>query len=373
MDVGRQKVFISHAGEDKERFVLDFAGRLRANGVDAWVDAWEMLPGDSLVDKIFEEGIKSARAMIVVLSNNSVGKPWVREELNAGFLKRLAGKCRLIPVVIDDCEIPETLRSTVWQRIPNLASYENELRRVIDSIYGRTPAPPLGPPAAQVRRERLRDDLAAGRVPTLDTDEAQEDLESLLVDKYQAALIRLQALNHYLPLKASSAQVIEELLTDPDQEVRRTVIQAMHRNPRLDVLERLTTQKVQRMLADPEQEVVVASIRLTCDLVDAGLIPVELLTTVNRHSYWLVRRIAIGCIIKSGGQSALSLLCEFKTTSYHISQQLIRDFIADNYSGFRPEEKELAIDLLENLANAKRASDTSKSKSRALAERLLQQ
>ncbi len=63
------KVFVSHASEDKERFVVEFARRLRENGVDAWLDQWEMKPGDSLVDKIFEEGLKEARAVIVVLSN----------------------------------------------------------------------------------------------------------------------------------------------------------------------------------------------------------------------------------------------------------------------------------------------------------------
>lgn len=77
------KVFLSHAGEDKERFVVEFAKRLREKGVDAWFDKWEILPGDSLVDKIFEEGLKDADAIIVVLSENSINKPWVREELNA--------------------------------------------------------------------------------------------------------------------------------------------------------------------------------------------------------------------------------------------------------------------------------------------------
>jgi len=81
------KVFISHASEDKERFVIDFATKLRKIGIDAWLDKWEMLPGDSLVDKIFEEGIKDAEAFIVILSKNSILKPWVREELNAGFVK----------------------------------------------------------------------------------------------------------------------------------------------------------------------------------------------------------------------------------------------------------------------------------------------
>ena len=52
------KVFVSHASEDKERFVRNFATQLRAQGIDAWVDEWEIVPGDSLIDKIFEEGLK---------------------------------------------------------------------------------------------------------------------------------------------------------------------------------------------------------------------------------------------------------------------------------------------------------------------------
>lgn len=41
-----------------------------------------MKPGDSLVDKIVEEGLKEAGTVIVVLSKASVQKPWVREELH---------------------------------------------------------------------------------------------------------------------------------------------------------------------------------------------------------------------------------------------------------------------------------------------------
>jgi hypothetical protein len=47
------RAFVSHASEDKDRFVIGFAGRLRAKGVNAWVDTWEMLPGDKLIDKVF--------------------------------------------------------------------------------------------------------------------------------------------------------------------------------------------------------------------------------------------------------------------------------------------------------------------------------
>ena len=95
------RVFMSHASEDKERFVLGFARRLRERGIDVWLDRWEMYPGDSLVDKIFTEGIGKASAVVVVLSVYSVNKPWVREELNAAVVKRINSGSKLIPVVLD--------------------------------------------------------------------------------------------------------------------------------------------------------------------------------------------------------------------------------------------------------------------------------
>lgn len=142
------KVFISHASEDKERFLRAFATKLRQEaGVDAWVDEWEIYPGDSLVQKIFEEGLKDAEAIIIVLSERSVDKPWVREELDASIIKKVEDLTTLIPVVIDDCEVPESLRSTVWQRIENLEEYGTEFDRIVAAIYGhRGDKLELGPP-----------------------------------------------------------------------------------------------------------------------------------------------------------------------------------------------------------------------------------
>lgn len=138
------KVFLSHASEDKARFVEGFATRLRAKGIDVWLDKWEMLPGDSLVDKIFEEGIKNAQAVIVVLSLSSVSKPWVREELNAGMIKKINTNSKLIPIVIDKCEVPECLKATIWESIKDVGNYDQEFGRILNSILGRSDKPPLG-------------------------------------------------------------------------------------------------------------------------------------------------------------------------------------------------------------------------------------
>ena len=168
------KVFLSHASEDKDRFVLDFARQLRENGVDVWLDQWEMKPGDSLVDKIFEEGLKDASAVIIVLSNISVQKPWVREELNASVVNRISRGTKLIPVVIDECEVPESLRSTVWQKVDSLDDYSQSLQRVLSAIFDVSDKPAIGKPPArfsgsgpQIAGLTLIDDLVLREIARL--------------------------------------------------------------------------------------------------------------------------------------------------------------------------------------------------------------
>lgn len=138
------KVFVSHASEDKDRFVVDFATKLREVGIDAWLDRWEMLPGDSLVEKIFEEGLKEASAVIVVLSEYSVNKTWVKEELNTSVVNRINKGSKIIPVVIDNCEVPECLKATVWEQIPDIQSYKSSFERIVNSIFGQNDKPALG-------------------------------------------------------------------------------------------------------------------------------------------------------------------------------------------------------------------------------------
>jgi hypothetical protein len=150
--------FISHAHADKERFVLEFAKRLRGKGIDAWVDSWEMLPGDSLVDKIFNEGLKSCTAFIVVLSQNSVNSKWVREELNAGIVKRINDNTKLIPLRLDGCEVPTALKNTLWIDIPNVANYDREFEQIVNAVYGQYSKPPLGNAPAYVRPDVLQMD-----------------------------------------------------------------------------------------------------------------------------------------------------------------------------------------------------------------------
>lgn len=138
------KVFISHAGEDRERFVKPFATKLREKGVDAWVSFWEINLGDSLIFKIFDEGIADSKIFIVVLSEKSIDKPWVKKELSIGIVQQINSKSKIIPIVLDDVEVPLALQDTAYQRIKDIINYETEFNNVINAIFGLYEKPPVG-------------------------------------------------------------------------------------------------------------------------------------------------------------------------------------------------------------------------------------
>ena len=68
-------VFISHAGEDKADVVRPLAEALRERGLAVWYDEFELRIGDSLRRKI-DQGIRSSRFGVVVLSPSFFGKGW---------------------------------------------------------------------------------------------------------------------------------------------------------------------------------------------------------------------------------------------------------------------------------------------------------
>jgi|GEM_PF-2012996 len=204
------KVFISHASEDKERFVEGFAIKLREKGIDAWLDKWEILPGDSVVEKIFKEGIGNAQAVIIVLSEFSVQKPWVRKELDTSLIRHINDQIRLIPVVIGPCQVPFSLKDILYIKVKDLHSYDEELQRLVKAVYGIQDKPPLGASLQTV----------FDNTPALQSDIAPlEDISRLtdMREKYQAYLLaRYQQtdLRGIIPVEHVGLHTVRVLLHD---------------------------------------------------------------------------------------------------------------------------------------------------------------
>ena len=204
-DQAPPKVFLSHASEDKD-FVVELASQLRKRGVDVWLDRWEILPGDSLVDKIFEQGIATAKAVIVVLSRHSVDKPWVREELDAAVVRKINHLSKLIPVVIDDCKVPEALRATVWEKIGDLKSYGPSLDRIVMSIFGESDKPLLGKGPAFAAKPALE----IGDLSRVDGMVLQAACEIALELDYSDVVVNLKQLHSRCEEVGISDEAAEE-------------------------------------------------------------------------------------------------------------------------------------------------------------------
>ncbi|MDX8029948.1 toll/interleukin-1 receptor domain-containing protein [Lentzea sp. BCCO 10_0856] len=138
---------MSHAGPDKERFVIPFSLALWDNGVRAWVDRWELKLGESLVGQLFDEGIAKSDVLIAVLSKHSAASRWMTEEVRAAINLRISGRIRVIPIRIDDVEIPPALLDITWIDV-DPTDVQLGLQRVLRAIYDVSERPPLGSPPA---------------------------------------------------------------------------------------------------------------------------------------------------------------------------------------------------------------------------------
>ena len=64
-------VFLSHSSSDKE-LVTRIAEDLKDAGIPVWLDAWEILPGDSVAQKI-QEGLDALTTLQFTQTSQSLG------------------------------------------------------------------------------------------------------------------------------------------------------------------------------------------------------------------------------------------------------------------------------------------------------------
>jgi hypothetical protein len=130
---GLPRVFLSHSSADKA-FVSRLANDLQARKVPVWFDRWELKIGDSLTQRI-QDGIAESSWLAIVLSKNSVKSEWVKKELAAAHAMELHKRSVFIlPLVIDDCEIPVFLLDKLYAdfRISYEHGFESLVRRVVE-------------------------------------------------------------------------------------------------------------------------------------------------------------------------------------------------------------------------------------------------
>lgn len=160
-EADQPKVFISHSSADKP-FLRVLVSLLHLENITVWLDEFELLPGDILLERISSQ-IASMTCVIAAISENSLRSRWVLTELMEAMSLELTGNGpRVIPIKIDDCEVPPYLASRLYADFSQPRQFESALRALVDAIRLDRPL------AAVTVYDELEEELA--RTTFRDTD-----------------------------------------------------------------------------------------------------------------------------------------------------------------------------------------------------------
>lgn len=104
----KMEVFISYSYVDTP-FVKRLAEALKKINIDVGIDQFEINVGDNLIEKI-EKNIKKSDYIVVVLSKNYSKSKWSQRELAMWAMEETSRRSIILPILIEDCEIPLFLR-----------------------------------------------------------------------------------------------------------------------------------------------------------------------------------------------------------------------------------------------------------------------
>lgn len=146
------RIFLSYAREDREK-VQEIYQRLAAAGVRPWMDTQDILPGEKWEMSI-RKAVRDSDFFLVFLSRNSSDRRgFVQKELRAAlnvWEEMLESDLYLIPVRLEECEVPETLAAfqgvdlfeeNAWARLLGAIQAGME-RRGTKTRIGVEPVPP---------------------------------------------------------------------------------------------------------------------------------------------------------------------------------------------------------------------------------------
>ena len=130
-------VFLSYHWADRA-IAHRIAEALRSNGLRVWFDAWIIKPGDDIFLAI-ERGLEEARVQVVCLSPSALGSDWINLERAIVPFRDL--KRRLVPVLLADCELPDSLR--LVKCIDFRRNTEAALNELLDACRVSVPQTPM--------------------------------------------------------------------------------------------------------------------------------------------------------------------------------------------------------------------------------------
>jgi hypothetical protein len=155
METSQFHVFLSHNSADKP-LVEELARRLVKEGLQPWLDKWNLIPGEPWQEAI-EEALAKCVTCAVFIGPSGTG-PWHNEEMRAAIDRRVnCGQFRVIPVLLPGAErdersrLPTFLIAATWVEFRHSLDDPEAFHRLVCGIRGVEPGP--GPGQASYQGE----------------------------------------------------------------------------------------------------------------------------------------------------------------------------------------------------------------------------
>jgi hypothetical protein len=109
-------VFISHNFDSDHPLAVRLANDLRPR-VDVWIAPESIQPGESWLASV-ERGLNASAVFLALLSKAALASPWVLKEIQAAMELEVERRMHLLPVQVEDCDLPLLLRTYQVVRLP---------------------------------------------------------------------------------------------------------------------------------------------------------------------------------------------------------------------------------------------------------------
>lgn len=98
--MNQKDVFISHAGNDNQKFVHPLTKALDALAISYWLDEIDLKWGERIVEKV-SAGLSISKYVLVLLSENFIARNWPRIELESALNQEISsGRLTVLPILI---------------------------------------------------------------------------------------------------------------------------------------------------------------------------------------------------------------------------------------------------------------------------------
>lgn len=126
-------MFISYAADTKP-LAEQLTGALESQGIEAWVDFKDLVPGQRWKDQL-DRAVGAARCMLILVGPASRATVWQEAEWSAALARTWAdANTRILPILFGQMDPPPFLRNWVHLRVDPDKEPSTWTRHVVDAL-----------------------------------------------------------------------------------------------------------------------------------------------------------------------------------------------------------------------------------------------